>query len=365
MIINKVKNERDMKNIALLDSSLTVSANAGRNANFLNTPRALTGYHKTSYLDAQLKRIFGGTFSTFNLSAPGEVPSDAYLYLKSMVTTQQRPEVVIYGVAPRDFIDSTMTSPSDSEAFGYLKRIISADEVASGFYRNWLGKLDLWLQHAVYLYGYSLDMQMYLTEAGTQILDIAAPRPYTNKPFTWWDRVSLLPKYKFGEVLPRSFVAAPLTREKAKAEYSDNTREYIERYKMPDSHTFKTQFGFLRQLAAYCQRERIELIVVNMPISLWNVQLLKPEHYYRYLFELRKTAEDYNFTLLNAADWQRYQREDFHDSVHLNAFGGTKFFDDLVRQIRQNPRAASAMDMAGQELSRRRSVAALKTANPN
>src|SRR5262249_49027667 len=218
--------------------------------------------------------------------------------LKATVTLAQRPEVVIYGLAPRDFYDSTMSSPADTEAFSYLKRVITLDEVAKGFYRDVTGKLDWWLQHAVYLYGNSLSFQLLGIDSAREFLATAVPAPYTDKPFTWWDRKRLLPKYFPNDILEGSFMTAP--QKRWDRTYTDNTQEYRERYKSPDSENFKTQFYFLRQLAAYCRRENIELIVVNMPITLQNVNLLKPHYYYNYLVELTKVAQAEDVTLLNA-----------------------------------------------------------------
>src|SRR5215470_9651366 len=109
--INDLRRRAEVHNVALLGSSLMVSAVAGCDANFLNKNLDLANYHKCSYLDHRLRTTFGGSFDTFNLSAPGQMPSDAYLSLRAMVNCANRPDVVIYGIAPRDLIDSTLSSP--------------------------------------------------------------------------------------------------------------------------------------------------------------------------------------------------------------------------------------------------------------
>src|ERR1700712_1852602 len=72
-IFNDLRQNPQPHNVALLGSSLMVSAVAGTDANFLNEKIDLTKYHKASYLDDRLQAKFGGKFNTFNLSAPGQM----------------------------------------------------------------------------------------------------------------------------------------------------------------------------------------------------------------------------------------------------------------------------------------------------
>lgn len=212
-ILDDLRHDRGQHNLALLGSSLMVSAVAGCDANFLNKPIDLSRYHKASYLDNLLSTTFNGTFNTFNLSAPGQMPSDAYLTLQAMVNANKRPDIVIYGVAPRDFIDSTLSSPTDTEPFRYLKRIVNIDDVAGQLYRSPMMRLDWFLQRNIYFYQYSLDLQMSINRKIQKALAILVPAPPTKTPFTWWDRQKLLPNYLGGELIPGSMVAGPLDRK--------------------------------------------------------------------------------------------------------------------------------------------------------
>lgn len=355
-LMNDVKKMHGPFNVALLGSSLMVSANAGCDANYLNKSLDLANYHKSAYFEDSLKKKFGGSFNTVNLAAPGQMPSDAYLTLKAAVEHGNRPEVVVYGVAPRDFLDSTLNSPADTEPFKFLRRLVNIDDIAVYVFRNPLTKLDWWLQKSIFMYGYALDFQMLIGESAQLALDQALPKPAGVKPFTWWDRASLIPAYMPGEVHPEAVMANPLTKDKIS--YKDNTAEYRSRYKRPDVHTYKIQVAFLRKIIEYCHKERIELIVVNMPISLYNVALLPPGVYMNYLKMLSDETFVGNVSMHNAADFEYFSQEDFHDSVHLNAFGGRKFFDLLLKLTGNNLRSSTALQMAGRELERHQAIAA-------
>lgn len=357
--MNDLRKQQETNNIALLGSSLMVSAIAGCDSNYLNKGLDLANYHKASYFEHLLRTRYGGTFNTFSLAAPGQMPSDALLTLKAMVNTAQRPDIVIYGVAPRDFIDSTLSSPADTEPFRYFRRLVNADDLTEVAFRKSDDKLEWWLQRAVYLYGSSLDFRLSFNEALNKFLAASFPAPWTNKPFTWWDRVRLLPRYMPGEIHPEAVMAGPITRETA--EFKDNTLEYMSRYRNPDPRTYKLQFHFLKELAEFCHKERMELIIVNMPITLYNVGMLPQGAYVRYLSDLQQFSTTNGTSFYNLANFNSYeQRGDFHDSVHLNAFGAKKFFDSLATTLQANNRSSSLIGMSGQNMQKHQALAEKK-----
>lgn len=353
-----LRKSNKLHNVALLGSSLMVSAINGCDANYLNKNLDLTAYHGASYLDSNLERNFGGSFDTFNLSAPGQMPSDAYLALRAMVESHNRPDVVIYGIAPRDFIDSTLSSVCDTEPFKYLHRIVNIDKVSHKIFRSVWGKLDWWLQRVVYLYGFSMDYQMCFVDSAGQGLARVLPAPYTNKPFTWWDRRDLLPTYKIGEIHPMAVMTGPVDRKAVLSRWRDNTLEYERRYRTPDKHTYKTQVYFLKKLMQYCNKERIKLVVVNMPITLYNAGMLAPGVYMKYVEAMREASFEHGVAFYDLADFIRYRKEDYYDSVHLNAFGGKKFVDHLVEKLERDVQATAALKLAGKEQEVNQAVAA-------
>lgn len=361
--INDLRKQTAEHNVALLGSSLMVSAVAGTDANYLNKPLDLANYHKASYLEHLLRTRFGGTFSTANLSAPGQMPSDAYLTLKATVNCANRPDVVVYGIAPRDFIDSTLSTPADTEPFRYLKRLVAIDDIAGKIFESPYAKLDWWLQRTIYLYGEATNFQMATNQGVTKFLATAVPKPYNNPPFTWWDRVRLIPNYLPTEIHPEAVMAGPIDEKTARARYSDNRMEYAARYKHPNVHTYRTQVYFLRQLARYCQKERMELILVNMPITLYNVSMLPPGVYMKYLQDMRAFAANNNVEFYDLSNFQHYSVTDFHDSVHLNAYGGKKFFEELAKTLASNGRSATVLSLAGDTLAKHEALASNERTN--
>lgn len=355
-MMNDLHTDPRMHNVAVLGSSIMCSAVAGCDANFLRQRLDMTQYHRVAYLDQQLESTYGGKFNTFNMAAPGQMPSDAYLYLKAMIETKNRPDVVVYGVAPRDFVDSTLQGPNDTEPFRYLTRLVNVSDVANAEFRSLWSKLDWYMQNLVFMYGHSLDIRLAASEWTEKQVNNYIVKPGSPTPFTWWHRVRLLPAYKPGELQPLAMISAPLRTQDIS--FTDNSIEYRARYKNPDPETFRTQMYFLRKLTEYCQRERIELVLVNMPITLWNAGLLPEGRYQKYLHELREFSWNHNVTFYDLCDFRNYTNQDFHDTVHLNAFGGTKFFNNLMLSLRKDFRASTMLEMAGMELEKRNAVEA-------
>lgn len=354
---NELRSSSRVSNIALLGSSTMVSALAGCDANYLKRTIDLTRHHRSAYFEDALKNSFKGDFESFSLAAPGQMPSDAYISLKGMVASASRPDVVIYGLAPRDFIDSTLAAPGDTDAFKYITRIVNIDDIAQRVFRSPWSKLDWLLQRNIYLYTYSLDLRIVSDEMANAFFDRVLPRPFTNNPFTWWDRTRLLPAYLPADICPGSFMAGVIDRKTAEEKYTDNTIEYMRRYSHPDIHTYKTQMYFLRKIAEFCRKERIELVLVNMPVTLDNLRLLKPGGYIGYLQGLREFGLVNSISVYDLNDFSKYSRKDFHDTVHLNAFGGQKFFDDLAAACRADTRLKEMLAIAGEHLARHKAIA--------
>jgi hypothetical protein len=102
-----------------------------------------------------------------------------------------------------------------------------------------------------------------------------------------------------------------------------------------------------------------------MPITRYNVSILKPQVYLNYIQALREWSFYHNFLAYDLSKFEKYERSDFHDSVHLNAFGGKKLFDNIVEILGSNIRTSTAMELAGKELERHRAVAEYSKNAPN
>ncbi len=353
---NDLRKSGDEHNVALLGSSLMVSAVNNADAMYLQKPLNLANYHNAVFLDKLLVNKFGGQFKTYNLAAPGQMPSDAYMSLHAMLKTHQRPDVVVYGVAPRDFYDSSMASPVDTEPYKFLHRLVNLDDSWNKLFKSPFDKLNFILERDCFLYGNALDISMIVCEKWDQTLNKFFPAPTGKNMFTYWDRVKLLPAYKAGEIHPLAVVCHP-QKPGEPAEFVDNTPEYKERYRDPDIKNYKIQHYFLLKLVELCKRERIELVVVNMPITLDNIRVLGSYRYMGYVNALRQMSKDHKVPAFDLNDFALYSKSDYHDGVHLNAYGAKKLFKQLTGIMGGTFSTSLALEASGNHLARRKALA--------
>ena len=352
-IMQDLKGDKSPHNLAVLGSSLTVSSLNSADATFYNKSVDLVYYHKTRYLDEKLKEALGAksdkkiAFDTFNLSIPGQMPSDALMALMAMIKTGHKPDVIIYGVAPRDFIDSVLAGPQDTEPFTYLSRVVDISPFENEIFTEPFGKINLALPKNLYFYKFATDFQMKAGKLYQSLIDQIAPEPNKSKPFTYWDRVKLFPDYKKGEFHPQANMCAPSDLSKP-MEYKDNSIEYVHRYKKMNQVAFETQMNFLGRLADFTEKNGITLVLVNMPLTTDNLKLLKKEYYDMYWSRLEPFSERKNTVLFDMNDHTIFKKsEDFHDGVHMNARGGLKFVDHLVERMTQSPMVKEALIQSG------------------
>lgn len=353
---NGLRDSAQTENVALMGSSLIVTATNYSDALYLNKPLNIATYHGAQYLDSLLEGKYGSSFKTYNLSSPGQIPSDAYMTLQAMLKTSHRPDVLIYGLAPRDFYDSSRASAMDSEPFRYLRRLVNLGGTQGRMFRTPWAKMNWLLEENLYLYGNSIDLQLLSTRAAERVVDKLAPLPAGVQPYTYWQRQELMPEYKAAEVYPQAVNIEPedpLNPPPLK----DDSDQYLDRYRKPSKRTFHDQFFFLNKVAEVCQREKIELILVNMPITEGNIKLLGTRRYLEYIHALYRFSQEHNVPTFDMTDFAYFdKRMNYHDSVHLNALGGKKFFDRLVEALAATPRTNAALELAGQKLQKQESL---------
>lgn len=329
-------------NLVFLGSSLTVAALNTADATYFKENLDLTEYHKTRLLDKFLGEKVGGQFNTFNLSGPGQMPSDAYMSIKAMLDLGQKPEMIIYGVAPRDFIDSELAGPQDTEPFRYLNRVVSIDKLEKDVFHSPLEKINRKLEKNIYFYKNAIDLQMVASGSFEKLVDKVAPEPTSKKPFTYWDRVKLLPEYKKGEFHPKAHMCNPEDLSK-RGEYLDNSIEYVHRYKRLNKTSFETQMFFLEKLSRFLKENNISLVLVNMPLTNDNMKLLKPEYYDFYLDRMHSFSKGNDAEFIDMNGHSAFVKADFHDGVHMNARGGIKFVKLLTHELANNPKINNAL----------------------
>jgi hypothetical protein len=294
----------------------------------------LTTYRKARYFDSVMADNVGTPQSTISLAAPGQVVSDAYLTLKEGLNEGLKPRLVIYGIAPRDFIDSTMQSPFDTECYRYVSRLISAKELEPLLRSDVVSTLFRSISSALPLSRQALDLQMEFSKTLTSWGDRALNNGLSVQAMPLEKRMTILSSYEPLDMVPGFIHAEVAHREDIVRQYRDNLDDYKARYRKPSSRFYDGQLGCLSKLIDLCESNGIDLIVVNMPIRKCNVDLLDSGVYTRYLSDVSKlVSSSKRAKYRDLCDFSLFEKQDYRDSVHLNGFGGIKFSNQLANAI--------------------------------
>jgi len=349
-------------NVVLLGSSLVSAALFECDATFMaKAPLDLCFYRDSQYFDHQLRCQFGPGYKTLSLAAPGQIPSDAYLTIKVALLNGITPSVVIYGLAPRDFIDHTLKDACDTESFHYFSHLVDLQECATDLFKDPMAQLNRTLGRCVYLYNAAPQITLAANAAGWQALHYLLSHGPGEAPGSMMQRRAshrLLPQYQPFDMEPGKALATSLH---ARGPYLDNIQDYKDRYRQPNIAAYHTQMRFLQRLIALCQSNDIDIILVNMPITKQNMDLLDSQWRQRYFTDLTRMCALHNVEWFDQCQFDQYRQDDFRDSVHLNGFGGKKFVDRLVSHMAARREALGAILPTGSH--EKRSMASSRTTN--
>jgi hypothetical protein len=331
--------------IVLLGSSLMMAPLHGGDAVHLNSAQNVPLHHKSQLLEDLLKEKFKRSYHSFAFALGGEMVSDAWAISDTMLKGDRKPKVIIYGVAPRDFMDSALPSAASTEIYKYMSRIgdLSAvdKDAYSSFWQqgeNALGKISFTYKHRPdFLYiQHRWAKELFRKLLGYKELELV------NSPYH-------VRKQAFSE-LPEDngpgslFVDPP---GPAQEPYEANLDEYRFRYRKVNLKQFNTQLSFLERLLVLSEKENIRVVLVNMPLTEDNINLMPPGFYQNYLDKVTALTTSHKALLLNLNDPKIFPQKYFTDSVHLNARGGEHFFQVLADRLKADPETAAIISQAG------------------
>ncbi|MBA3992270.1 MAG: hypothetical protein C0469_02000 [Cyanobacteria bacterium DS2.3.42] len=336
--------------VVFMGSSLVLVPVAGVDADYLKHPIDGSRHHQSQYFEDQFKRKSGMQVKTFNFGLPGEMPSDAYLITKFLLKGEKRPDVIVYGVGPRDFMDSLLPSPAATDPYQYLSRFGDVTSHRHLIAPEWDQRLNFELAQFVYPYGHKFDMSVTSERTIASILNKLLPAPKTDKPFTITDRRTLFPYYKQMEIASNEAFFRPTTPETRTFDNA-NLNEYKKRYARLNWRTFTHQMKFLADLMNTARERGTQVILISMPITDVNRVLLEKGTWDSYKKSLKVLAQSKDATFIDLGDSKQFAISDFMDTVHLHSGGGMKLLDIVAAQAAKDRRVMSALDATNSSIA--------------
>lgn len=334
--------------LVFLGSSLMLVPIAGADADYLNRRLDGSQHHHSQYFEKQFQTHSGQAIRTFNFALPGQMPSDAYLVTRNILSRKTAPKVIVYGVGPRDFIDNTLPSPASTDPFHHLVRFGDISAIASRLMPQMQERFAFELGRLVNMYGIRIDLAHKCNLLASQFINNLLPLPNASKPYSIFERRQILPDYKAAELQLGEAYFRPTTAAE-KTQCFDNLAEYRRRYQSVKWNTFTNQMEFLSDLLDLAKNKNTHVVMMLMPITDINRDLLKSYAWDAYRRSVKLLATVKGASFLDLAESGQFNLSDFGDTVHLHAGGGQKMLRLLSQSLAKNEAVHSALQRGKQQ----------------
>ena len=198
------------------------------------------------------------------------------MILRTLSQMHCLPKVVVYGVVPRDLINSGLYCPASTPVFQYLDSCFNVGNYYPHVYdnrNNWAYSilnehLYCWKESTKFknlstLWWHKLLSTFVVTKQSINVLDKQIPLLPSPEQLQQAASVCLPSKEKLREFLieRRSYLNIDMNR-------------YSLTYNPFSSFSYKQQLSYLDEMLSLCKSAGTHFIMVNMPISRENVALL-------------------------------------------------------------------------------------------
>jgi hypothetical protein len=264
------------------------------------------------------------------------------LILKKYLDSGKSPELIVLGIAPRDFLDNLRQDPEKTPTYSILADLTCikdlldqkrSKEAISNFAFGYI--CDVYKNRADYktfLAGLASRVSGHPVDLYTATHDVSKPENETAG-------LDLIAEPKVD--------AGVLDNSKPVYEARKNNlfdlKEYRRIYLPINNQVFKLQMGYLDKFLALAQTHDIPVVLVEMPVTRENLALLTDDIKTRYAEKVRTLATKYDAKVVTPGERLSFEITDFEDSVHLNAQGGIRVFADVAKEIGNDRALASRM----------------------
>lgn len=333
--VEDFRKQKPAPDFVLMGSSLLMHVLHGGDAEYLKLAQNEVCHHKAAMLEDLIAKKTGVRVNSFAFALAGMMASDTYAISSTLFKGEQKPKVIVYGIAPRDFIDNTLASPASTEIFRFMSRTGGLHDVGWDARTGIWEKVEYAIENLSSLYehrNYFVYLQHRYAKGLLRLIGYENNNE-VHTPFAL-RRLALLENQEDIGVNER--IAMP----GLKRVYTNNSQEYLRRYQPFKVDRFKTQLSYLEKFMAYCSKEGIEVVLVNMPVTEDNLKLMAPASYDAYKNNVTAIAEKYQGRFIDLQDSKKFDVSLFCDSAHMTGLGGVKFFNELAGKITDGSRLA-------------------------
>lgn len=323
---------RSTPDLVLFGSSLMLAVINDADATHFNNTLDAVAHHRSQYLESVLSKKLDRPVSTQSLAIGGQMASDAYALFSALIAPRKERPLLVWGIAPRDLVDSSFADPYNSETVRFLKKVTFPEPVLPERARFWT-EVENGLERVFSLYGKRTDLQReHRVVAERLISQVIGTRFDTIRTAQPLLKLTLgaVPE----ECAPGQWLVAPYRDKLSKSEgFADNSKEYEMRYRPFRKKLFDRQCRYLDRFLSRAEELGFRTVLVNMPLCKDNLSILPDGVYALYLKKVSQSAAAHGAEFIDLNRSTLFARSDFCDPVHLHGVAGQKFLDILASQL--------------------------------
>lgn len=276
-------------------------------------------YSSYRYLDQLLNSQTDYQAATLNLSNQGGMTSEDLLLLKGAYKAGIKPKLVILLTGPRDFLDHQTNKIGESKLAKAL--LVRTSDSFWNFTETPTANLETLTSRFCPLFVERDAITKFLTARLKQTIASLSRKPYREKPPSTGGSLESI-KDEPGSPEMMEFYTA----------------NYKIRYLPIDWKRWQQESEALKQLIEFCHSENTPLLLVAMPLSKVNRDLLPEEFLNKHTIMLAnqvKAAQNKNakVVFLDLLDSEQFTINDYMDTVHLRSCGGIKLARRISEEI--------------------------------
>lgn len=254
---------------------------------------------------------------TYSFAIFGQMISDAYIYVNEFLKGDKQPDVIVFGIAPRDFSDYDLPAPMSTMSFKRLVGLENFWQYAPYYLPSFQDKVEFVANHACFLYGRRWRLQHEVNRA--------------------WDKAYAFLGLQTAKVenKPSENNAGFMLTGSVEERWTNSLSEYRRRYKNIGDKDLGMQMGLLKRLLQVCQERGIKVVLVNMPLTDVNRALFPEGFYANFGNQVGELAKQGNAEYLNLGASPDFEHGDFWDTTHLNHSGGHKLLAHVMPVLKK------------------------------
>ncbi|MCC7529076.1 MAG: hypothetical protein IT342_11165 [Candidatus Melainabacteria bacterium] len=343
--INCIKNEVRESNhepyMVLLGSSLMVAPVVQAESQFRKHPIKRFFERRATVCEDRLNSLIVPSdkqaVMVFNGAVGGGMASDDFFVARELLQSKDSPAAIVCGVAPRDFQDNLVPGTYSTSAFQVLANCSDLGQLWSDKNLTADKKFDVAFGRVSSLWRNRAEVKSYFGLLSKKLIEKVCPFIVFDK----YGPTLALAAQKAG-VFPEEVKGTPMAYPGFAIDHYDSPKtcqQYMRSYNPIDKRMIDEQFAYFDRMLELAGQRGVEVLVVNMPLSQSNKELMPPGFYACYLTRLKDACARRHIHLAdyNSAEWDA--NNNFIDTVHIRPEKSSAFVESLMKFVADSPLA--------------------------